>query len=112
MKIEEHMSLSMCNRCLHCIYSSPDNKVNGANMEPIWGRLDPGGPHVGPMNFAIWVDFDAGSMDMLWNANYEYIISEMVKTFMIRSFCSSYFILYNLAVIFSAEVFSVFTNRT
>ena len=20
----------------------------------IWGRQDPGGPHVGPMNFAIW----------------------------------------------------------
>ena len=26
----------------------------GANMGPIWGRQDPGGPHVGPMNFAIW----------------------------------------------------------
>ena len=25
-----------------------------ANMGPIWGRQDPGGPHVGPMNFAIW----------------------------------------------------------
>ena len=22
-------------------------------MGPIWGRQDPGGPHVGPMNFAI-----------------------------------------------------------
>ena len=32
----------------------PDSKVNGANMGPIWGRQDPGGPHVGPMNFAIW----------------------------------------------------------
>ena len=31
----------------------PDNKVHGANMGPIWGRQDPGGPHVGPMNFAI-----------------------------------------------------------
>ena len=30
----------------------PDNKAHGANMEPIWGRQDPGGPHVGPMNFA------------------------------------------------------------
>ena len=28
--------------------------VHGAKMEPIWGRQDPGGPHVGPMNFAIW----------------------------------------------------------
>ena len=24
-------------------------------MGPIWGRQNPGGPHVGPMNFAIWV---------------------------------------------------------
>ena len=23
-------------------------------MGPFWGRQDPGGPHVGPMNFAIW----------------------------------------------------------
>ena len=23
-------------------------------MGPIWGRQDPGGPHVGPMNFAVW----------------------------------------------------------
>ena len=32
-----------------------DSKVRGANMGPIWSRQDPGGPHVGPMNFAIWV---------------------------------------------------------
>ena len=32
----------------------PDSKVHGANMGPIWGRQDPDGPHVGPMNFAIW----------------------------------------------------------
>ena len=25
-------------------------------MGPIWGRQDPGGPHVGPINFAIWDD--------------------------------------------------------
>ena len=29
----------------------PDSKAHGANMGPIWGRQDPGGPHVGPMNF-------------------------------------------------------------
>ena len=34
---------------------SSDSKVHGANMGPIWGRQVPGGPHVGPMNFAIWV---------------------------------------------------------
>ena len=33
----------------------PDNKVHGANMGSIWGWQDPGGPHVGPMSFAIWV---------------------------------------------------------
>ena len=33
----------------------PDGKVLGANMGSIWGRQDPGGPHDGPMNFAVWV---------------------------------------------------------
>ena len=31
----------------------PDSKVHG-DMGLIWGRQDPGGPHVGPMNLAIW----------------------------------------------------------
>ena len=31
----------------------PDSMVHRANMGPIWGRQDPGGPHVGPMNHAI-----------------------------------------------------------
>ena len=35
----------------------PDCKVYGANMGPIWGRQDPGGPHVGPIKFAIWVGY-------------------------------------------------------
>ena len=34
--------------------TDPDSKVHGANTWPIWGRQDPGGPHVGPMHFAIW----------------------------------------------------------
>ena len=34
--------------------SVPDSKVAGAIMGPIWGQQDPGGPHIGPMNFAIW----------------------------------------------------------
>ena len=41
-------------RKLKVKYNIPDSKVNGANMGPIWGRQDPGGTHVGPMNFAIW----------------------------------------------------------
>ena len=35
-------------------YSISDSKVHRANMGPIWDRQDPGGPHVGPMDFAIW----------------------------------------------------------
>ena len=34
--------------------SVPDSKVHGANVGPTWGRQDPGGPHVGHMNLAIW----------------------------------------------------------
>ena len=40
----------------------PDSKVHGTNMGPIWGRQDPGGPHVGPMNFVIWV-----SLVVIWD---------------------------------------------
>ena len=33
---------------------APDSKFYGVNMGPTWGRQDPGGPHLGPMNLAIW----------------------------------------------------------
>ena len=39
-------------------YHIPDSIVHGANMGPIWGRQEPGGPHVGPMNFTIWDGID------------------------------------------------------
>ena len=32
-----------------------DSKIHGANMGPSWVLPAPGGPHVGPMNLAIWV---------------------------------------------------------
>ena len=35
----------------------PNSKVHGANMGPIWGRQDLVGPHVSPMNFAIWAAY-------------------------------------------------------
>ena len=35
-------------------WGGPDSKVHVANTGPTWGRQDPGGPHVGYMNFAIW----------------------------------------------------------
>ena len=40
-----------------------DSKVYWAIMGPIWGRQDPGGPHVGPMNFAIWVNTNVKAVD-------------------------------------------------
>ena len=39
--------------------NNPDSKVHGANMGPTWGWQDPGGPHVGNVNLAIW--------EHLWN---------------------------------------------
>ena len=35
------------------IIRTPDNKVHEAYMGPTWGRQDPGGPKVGPMNLAL-----------------------------------------------------------
>ena len=43
----------MAEACSWGIDEYPDSKVHGASMGPIWGRQDPGGPHVGPMNLAI-----------------------------------------------------------
>ena len=44
---------------MNLIYTNKEDltweQSSWANMGPIWGRQDPGGPHVGPMNFVIWV---------------------------------------------------------
>ena len=42
-----------------------DSEVYGANMGPTWGRQDPGGPHVGHMNFVTWVYATNGSDNAL-----------------------------------------------
>ena len=42
-----------------CVLFSPQLWRQIRFMGPIWGRQVPGGPHVGPMNFAIWV--------VIWN---------------------------------------------
>ena len=41
-----------------CYILSLIARLMGATMGPIWGRQDPGEPHVGPMNFAIWDTFN------------------------------------------------------
>ena len=46
--------LLLSNGCVGAEGFIPDSKVHGANMGPSWGRQDPGGPHVGPTNLAIW----------------------------------------------------------
>ena len=45
--------ISLIYRLMSGLYSFiyiPDSKAHGANMGPIWGRQDPGGPHVCAMN--------------------------------------------------------------
>ena len=44
------MSDTICHHLATISQALPDNKVHVA----IWGRQDPDGPHVGPMNFVIW----------------------------------------------------------
>ena len=45
----------------------PDSKVHGANMGPTWVLSAPDGPHIGPMNFAIW-DQDLGPGFVWYNS--------------------------------------------
>ena len=42
-----------------CMFRIPESEVHGATMGLIWGPQDPGGPHVGPMNLAIWDVLDS-----------------------------------------------------
>ena len=44
---------------LWSLWTDHDNKVYGADMRPTWGRQDPGWPHVGLMDPAIWVEWIA-----------------------------------------------------
>ena len=50
------MSQLKCRSEWHDVYY-PDSKVRGANMGPTWVLSAPDGPHVGPMNLAIWVAY-------------------------------------------------------
>ena len=58
-----------------CQYHFPNSKVHGANMGPIWGRQDPGGPHVDPTSFAFWVDNSSArtlhKKDIIWTYQIE-----------------------------------------
>ena len=43
----------------------PESKFHGANKGPIWGRQDPDGPRVDPINLAFWVS-SVYSFTWLW----------------------------------------------
>ena len=64
--------------CICCTLGimNPDSKVDGANMGPIWGRQDPGGPHVGPMNFAIWGYIHVSHSNQLYHIHYKSTLLE------------------------------------
>ena len=46
----------VCRRCS----DNPGSKVHGVIIGPIWGRQGPGGPNIGPMNFATWAHLQPG----------------------------------------------------
>ena len=55
--LEEYFSLMNPDPLEHQWYDVdyPESKVHGAIMGPTWRRQDPGGPHLGHVNLAIWV---------------------------------------------------------
>ena len=62
-----------------------ENKVPRANMGPIWGRQGPGGPHVGPLNFVIWVVANSspgreGFADALVDTSLAWLLPEYVNS--------------------------------
>ena len=53
-------------------------------MGPIWGRQDPGGPHVGPMNFALWVHFLENVKSTIFNIPYMlFVINQISKSYLL-----------------------------
>ena len=47
------LCLANCSSIIQLYDMIPANKVHGTNMGLIWGRQDPVGPHVDPVNFAL-----------------------------------------------------------
>ena len=80
-------------------------------MGPTWGRQVPGGPHVGPMNFAIWDLFRYGISIIKIRWSHESLSYEMSmvrnkkkKCLVMMTLCSS---VYCLWVVGNAQVFCV-----
>ena len=56
--------------CIPRIHLSSAGTLIARFMGPTWGWQDPGGPHVGPMNFAIWDSFRVASGCMMQPNSY------------------------------------------
>ena len=92
--------------------ASPDSKVHGANMGPIWGRQGPGGPHVGPWTLlsgrVLW--FGTCCLNMPLTAiylvkNHYCLAHSMIQVFSLADihklttlYIVLYFILYHLLI--------------
>ena len=50
---QSHVPLTHHRHLTWTVSGLPDSKVHGANMGPIWGQQDLGGPHVSHMNLVI-----------------------------------------------------------
>ena len=78
----------------------PYSKVNGANIGLIWGRQDPDGPHVGPINFAIWDHHQA---------KYEVFVKPILK-YIDRDLMEFSRIQYSNYMKWTLNLYSVFEN--
>ena len=76
--------------CFQNHKNNPDGKVHGANMGPIWGQQDPCGPHVDPMNFAIWEDLFNIMLifcnwdQLLWHIWNMYVFQRILFTYYVK----------------------------
>ena len=85
--IELYLSLNQLqpNEFRERLCNNPDSKVHGANMGPAWGRQDPGGPHVGHINLAIWVQILLNFV-----ATVQFAICQSISWFAYRWLCITY----------------------
>ena len=92
----------------------PKSKVHRANVGHIWGRQDPGGPHVGPQIFAIcvtsiWIpilNIRRSCNHLIFNNFAIPVPGKMV--FMLRRGPGTYLVLYHLlVVVVSSEIASL-----
>ena len=82
----------------NALMAYPDSKVHRANMGPIWGRQDPDGPRVGPMNFAILVV-------PLWNKNDPRLIIVFTQYFnLVLSKCLLTYVAANIGRLYLANM--------